>query len=76
MFDQQCTTLLKPEHFRIYAAVVPIDADFLDQIRTATIEDSVALEIKKHADNDKFKVEGDLLYFEEQLYTPNRPTQL
>ena len=60
-FDQQCTTLLKPEHFRIRAAVVPIDADFLDQIRTMTIEDSIALEIKKRADNDKFKVEGDLL---------------
>ena len=41
-----------------------------------TIEDSVALEIKKRADNDKFKVEGDLLYFEERLYIPNGPTQL
>ena len=60
-FDQQCTTLLKPEHFRIRAAVVPIDVDFLDQVCTMTIEDSVAVEIKKRADNDKFKVEGDLL---------------
>ena len=41
-FDQQCTTLLKPEHFRICAAVMPIDADFLDQVRTATIEDQEA----------------------------------
>lgn len=75
-FDQQCVTLLKPEHFRIRAAVVPIDADFLNQIRTATIEDSVALEIKKRADNDKFKMEGDLLYFEERLYIPKGPTRL
>ena len=75
-FDQQCTTLLKPEHFRIRAAVVPIDADFLDQVRTMTIEDSVALEIKKRADNDKFKVEGDLLYFEERLYIRKGPTRL
>ena len=29
-FDQQCTTLLKPEQFRICAAVVPFDADFLN----------------------------------------------
>jgi hypothetical protein len=41
-----------------------------------TIEDSVALEIKKRADNDKFKVEGDLLYFEERLYIPKGPTRL
>ena len=75
-FDQQCTTLLKPEHFRICAVVVPIDTDFLDQVRTATIGDSVALEIKKHTDNDKFKVEGDLLYFEERLYIPKGPTRL
>ena len=60
----------------ICAAVVPIDADFLDQVRTATIEDSVALEIKKRADDDKFKVEGDLLYFEERLYIPKGPTRL
>jgi hypothetical protein len=75
-FDQQCTTLLKPEHFRICAAAVSIDTDFLDQVRTATIKDSVALEIKKRADDDKFKVEGDLLYFEERLYIPKGPTRL
>ena len=55
---------------------MPIDADFLDQVRTATVEDSVALEIKKRTDNDKFKVEGDLLYFEERLYIPKGPTRL
>jgi hypothetical protein len=75
-FDQQCTTLLKPEHFRICAIVGPIDTDFLDQVRTATIGDFVALEIKKRANNDKFKVEGDLLYFEERLYIPKGPTRL
>lgn len=42
-FDQQCTTLLKPKHFRICATVVPFDADFLDQVRTTIVEDSVAL---------------------------------
>ena len=33
-----------------------------------TIEDSVALDIKQHVNDDKFKVEEDLLYFEEQSY--------
>ena len=60
-FDQQCTTLLKPEHFKIRAIIVPFDANFLNQVRTTIIKDFVALEIKKRADNDKFKVEGDLL---------------
>jgi hypothetical protein len=75
-FDQQCTTLLKPEHFKICAISVPFDADFLDQVRTTIVKDSVALEIKKRIDNDKFKVEGDLLYFEERLYIPKGPTRL
>ena len=75
-FDQQCTTLLKPEQFRICAAVVPIDADFLNQVRAATLEDSIALDIKQRADNDQFKVEGDLLYFEERLYIPKGPVRL
>jgi hypothetical protein len=75
-FDQQCTTLLKPEQFRICAAVVPIDADFLSQVRAATIEDSVARDIRQYSNGNKFKVEGDLLYFEERLYIPQGPTRL
>ena len=75
-FDQQCTTMLKPEQFRIFAAVAPIDADFLNQVRTATIEDSLARDIKQRSDDDKFKVERDLLYFEERLYIPQGPTRL
>ena len=75
-FDQQCTTLLKPEQFKICAAVVPFDADFLNQVRATTIEDSIALDIKQHTNNDKFKVEGDVLYFEGRLYIPKGPTQL
>lgn len=44
----------------------PIDVDVLNQVRVATIGDLVALNIKCHlGKNDKFKVEGDLLYFEE-----------
>ena len=57
-FDQQCTTLLRREQFKICAAIVPFDAGFLNQVRAATIEDSVALDIKQHTNNDKFKVEG------------------
>ena len=29
-FDQQCTTLLKPEQFKICAAIILIDANFLN----------------------------------------------
>ena len=75
-FDQQCTTLLKPEQFKICTAVVPFDADFLNQVRAATIEDSVALDIKQRANNDKVKVDGDVLYFEERLYIPEGLTRL
>ena len=75
-FDQQCTTLLKPKQFRICAVVVSIDVDFLDQVRATTIEDSVALDIKQHVNDDKFKVEGELLYFEERLHIPKGPIQL
>ena len=69
-FDQQCTTLLKPEQFRIFAVVASINADFLNQVCTATIEDSLARDIKQCSDDDKFKVERDLLYFEKRLYIP------
>ena len=53
-----------------------IDADFLDQVRTATIENSVALDTKQPVNDDKFEVEGDLLYFEERLYIPKEPARL
>ena len=70
-FDQQCMTLLKPKQFKICVVVIPINADFLNQVCTATIKASIALDIKQHVNDDKFKVEGDLLYFEERLYIPN-----
>ena len=63
-FDQQCRTLLKPELFHLCAIVMPtpIDVDFLNQVRVATIGDLMALDIKRHLSKDKkFKVEGDLL---------------
>ena len=75
-FDQLCTTLLKPEQFRICATVVSIDADFVDQVCAATVEDSVALDIKQRINDDKFKVEGELLYFEKRLYIPKGPIRL
>jgi len=75
-FDQQCTTLLKPEQFKIRTTVIPVDVDFLNEVRAATIEDFVALDIKQRVNDDKFKVEGDLLYFEEQLYIPKNPVRL
>ena len=73
-FDQQCTTLLKPEKFKICTVIVSIDTDFLDRVRAATIEDSVACDIKQRANHDNFKVGRDLLYFEERLYVPKGPT--
>ena len=78
-FDQQCRTLLKPELFHLCATVMPapIDVDFLNQVRVATIGNLVALDIKRHlGKDDKFKVGGDLLYFEERLFIPKGPTQL
>ena len=37
----------------------------------------MALDIKRHlGKDDKFKVEGDLLYFEERLFIPEGPTRL
>jgi len=75
-FDQQCTTLLKPEQFKLCTTIMPIDDDFLIQVRKATIEDSIAVNIKKHPENKKFKVERDLIYFEERLYIPKGPVRL
>ena len=49
---------------------------FLNQIRVATIEDFVNLDIKQRVDNDKFKMERNLLCFEKRLYIPKRSTQL
>jgi hypothetical protein len=73
-FDQQCTTLLKPEQFKIRATIATIDANFFNEVHVTTIKDSMALNIKQRANDDKFKVEGDLLYFEERLYIPKGPT--
>ena len=40
------------------------------------VEDSIAFDIKQCVNDDKFKVEGELLYFEEQLYIPKGPIRL
>ena len=55
---------------------MPIDVDFLDQVCVVTVKDSVALDIKQRVNNDKFKVERKLLYFEEQLCIPKGSTRL
>ena len=75
-FDQQCTTLLKPEQFRISDVIEFIDANFLNQMRTAPIDDSLARDIKQRDNDDMFKVERDLLYFEDRLYIPQGPARL
>jgi len=66
-FDQQCTTLLKPEKFCLCTTIVSIsiDIDFLNQVRIAFIKDKVFLDIKRRPNNqdDKFKIEGDLFLF-------------
>ena len=38
-FDQQCMSLLKPTQIQFFDVVVLIDADFFNQVYTATIED-------------------------------------
>lgn len=77
-FDQQCTTLLQPERFRLYATsmIMPIDADFLEEIREASIADSLVQNAKQRLDKDKFKIEDGLLYFEDRLYIPEGPPRL
>jgi len=41
----------------------------------ATIKDFVALHIKcQLGEDNKFKVEGDILYFEEHIFIPEGPT--
>jgi hypothetical protein len=48
-----------------------IDVKFLNQVRVATIGNLMALDIKRHlGEDDNFKMEGDLLYFEARLYIP------
>ena len=62
--------LFEPEQFRIFAAIVLINADFLNQVRTVTMKDSLARDIKERSNDDKLKVERDFLYFEERFYIP------
>jgi len=52
-FDQQYTTLLKLNFFCLYATIIPtsIDMDFLDQVRVASIQDKVFLDIKRRPNN-------------------------
>ncbi|GGS30672.1 hypothetical protein GCM10010252_78350 [Streptomyces aureoverticillatus] len=66
---------MKSEKFKIFVTVVTIDDGFLSEVRTAIIEDFIVFDIKQRVDNDKFKVEGDFLYFEERLYIPKGPTR-
>ena len=55
----------------------PIDVDFLNQVCVATIGDLVTLDIKRHLGKyDKFKMEGDLLYFKVRLFNLEGPTRL
>ena len=70
--------MLKPKQldFKQQHAIVPIDNDFLNQACVASIEDFMALDIEQCGKNDKFKVEGDLLYFDKQLYISRGPIRL
>jgi len=54
----------------------PIDVDFLNQVCVTTIENFVAFNIKRRfGEDNKFKVEGDFLYFEERLFILEGPTR-
>ena len=72
--------MLSPEqlHLRTIAMVTTIDPNFIDQVRTAFTIDALVLDIKQHPNNkdDRFKLDEDLLYFEERLYIPEGPIQL
>lgn len=77
-FDQQCTTLLQPERFCLNAMsmALPIDADFRRDIQIASSQDPLFCRTKQHPDNDKFKIQDNLLYFEDRVYIPEGPLRL
>jgi hypothetical protein len=77
-FDQQCTTLLQPERFRLCAMsmALPIDADFHRDIQMASTQDPLFCRTKQHPDNDKFKIQDNLLYFEDRVYIPEGSLRL
>jgi len=64
-FDQQNTVLLKLERFYVHAIsmVMVVDSSFFKQICTISTKDSLVGDMKQRANNDKFKIIDDLLYF-------------
>jgi hypothetical protein len=79
-YEQQWTTILKVEQLCLCSATVSIlvNSSFLDQVRIASTMDPPILDIKRHSNNnrERFRIMDDLLYFEEHLYIPERPTCL
>ncbi len=55
---------------------MPIDTDFLEELRGASVVDSLVRDAKHRLDKDKFKIEDGLLYFEGRLYIPEGPPRL
>ena len=77
-YDQQRTTLLKPKHLCLRTTHVstPADTTFLEEIRATSTKDPLVLDIQHHRSNNikkfsYFRVEDNLLYFEERLYVPS-----
>jgi hypothetical protein len=77
-FDQQYTTLLQPERFRLCATsmALPIDVNFCRDIQIASAEDPLFCRTKQYPDNNKFKIQDNLLYFEDRVYIPEGPLRL
>ena len=78
-FDQQCRTLLKPELFRLCATIIPVSIDVDSLIRCVWQPMGIwwpSTSSVASVRTTKFKVEGDLLYYEERLFIPEGPTRL
>ena len=74
-YNQQKTTLLKPErlHLRTTHVSCPVDITFLAKIQAASISDSFIMEIQHRQlnhpeESSQFKIEDHLLYFKKCLY--------
>ena len=77
-YDQQRTTLLKSERLCLRTTHVstPVDTTFLEEIRATSAKDPFVLDIQQRQSNNieessHFRVEDNLLYFEERLYVPS-----
>ena len=77
-YDQQRTTLLKPECLCLRTTHIStlVDTTFFEEIRTASAKDLLVLDIQQRQSNNieesnHFRVEDNLLYFEERLYVPS-----